>query len=280
MKSFVLHLLLSMLLLVIVVACGHNTVSADDESVSVVVDECHLSDTTSFVKSNGERCAIYADASILYPKTFKDKAHTEQLQRMFAAFVLNAPDSVSMDDAMHATVSNSLHQYDFVVQWPEEDEDDMRDTPPVYKYNTTTTVTVQFNQKDIITFCKTEVIKKNDKVTSVTHRYYSFDLVGMSYVDLHQLFREDAMAEVTQLLRAQLLEQNKVTNDDQLNDLGYFNVDNLSVTRNFFFDDKGMTWSYLPSQLAVDAIGEPQISLTYEKLMPLCNDNSLINRFN
>ena len=86
------------------------------------------------------------------------------------------------------------------------------------------------------------------------------------------------MTDVTHLLRARLLEQNKATSNDQLNDMGYFNVDNLSVTRNFYFDDNGITWSYLPSQLAVDAIGEPQIALTYEQLTPLACAGSVINR--
>ena len=86
------------------------------------------------------------------------------------------------------------------------------------------------------------------------------------------------MADVTQLLRARLMAQNKATSDDQLNDIGYFNVDNLTVTRNFYFGDNGITWSYLPSQLAVDAIGEPQIALTYDQLAPLACDGSVIHR--
>ena len=195
-----------------------------------------------------------------------------------AAFVLNAPDSLNLNDALRATVSNTLHQYDF-VELPADDqgaEDDGAQL--VYKYNTTTTVNVHYNQNDIITFCKTEVVRKNDKVTSVTHRYYSFDLLTMAYIDLHKLFREDAMADVTQLLRARLMAQNKATSDDQLNDIGYFNVDNLTVTRNFYFGDNGITWSYLPSQLAVDAIGEPQIALTYDQLAPLACDGSVIHR--
>ncbi len=257
---------------------GSSTESTASHGQAVALDSCRLSDTTSFVKSGGERCAIYADAHIVYPKGFNDKAATEQLQRLFAAFVLNAPDSLNLNDAMRATVSNTLHQYDF-VELPADDqgaEDDGAQL--VYKYNTTTTVNVHYNQNDIITFCKTEVVRKNDKVTSVTHRYYSFDLLTMAYIDLHKLFREDAMADVTQLLRARLMAQNKATSDDQLNDIGYFNVDNLTVTRNFYFGDNGITWSYLPSQLAVDAIGEPQIALTYDQLAPLACDGSVIHR--
>ncbi len=128
-------------LTVTMVGChGSSTEGTASHGQAVALDSCRLSDTTSFVKSGGERCAIYADAHIVYPKGFNNKAATEQLQRLFAAFVLNAPDSLNLNDAMRATVSNTLHQYDF-VELPADDqgaEDDGAQL--VYKYNTTTTV--------------------------------------------------------------------------------------------------------------------------------------------
>ena len=279
--NLLIQIVAVIMLTVTMIACQNGTQKPSSGAGEVLLDSCRLTDTTSFVKSNGERCAIYADANIVYPKTFKDHAATEQLQRLFAAFVLNAPDSLNLEDAMHATVSNTLHQYDFVEQWSNEDEaDEEADAQLVYKYNTLTTVRVCYNNNDVITFCKNEVVKKNDKTTSETNRYYSFDLTTMSYIDLHKLFREDALTDVTQLLRAQLLKQNNVTSDDQLNDLGYFNVDNLTVTRNFCFSDKGVTWSYLPGQLAIDAVGEPIILLSYDQLMPLACEGSILNRLN
>lgn len=277
MKSQPIIQLLLLTLSVSLLACSND--GAQHAQSAIKMDTCQLADTTSFVKGNGDRCAIYAEASIEFPQQFKDKATTEQLQRLFAAFVLNAPDSLSLNDAMRAAVGNSLHQYDFVEQVTDEQWGDKPDdSQPLLKYNTNTTVSVKYNKNNIITFCKSEVVKKNDQVTSVTHRYYSFDLATMCYIDLHKMFRDEAMADVTQLLRQQLMEQNNVTSDDQLNELGYFNVDNLTVNRNFFFDDNGVTWSFLPSQLAVDAIGEPQIMLTYDKLQDFMCESSVIKR--
>lgn len=267
-------------LITTMIACNKDAQSAQQASQNEIsLDSCLLADTTSFVKNNGERCVIYADAKIVFPKAMHDKAKTEQLQRLFAAFVLNAPDSLNLNDAMRATVSNSLHQYDFVDQSSDEaEEDESSDEQVVYKYNTTTTVSVCYNKNNVVTFCKREVVKKNDQMTSDTHRYYSFDLGAVSYIDLHKLFRDDALADVTQLLRQQLLTQNNVTTDDQLNDMGYFNVDNLMVTRNFCFDDEGVTWTYLPGQLAIDAVGEPTIHINYDLLAPLMCDGSVLKQ--
>ena len=116
-------------------------------------------------------------------------------------------------------------------------------------------------------------------MTSVTHRYYSFDVETQTYIDVNRLFREDAVADVCQLLKQQLLKQNNATGNEQLNDLGYFNVENITVSRNFYFDDKGVTWSYLPNELAVEAVGEPKITIPYSDLKDYLCDDSIIQRF-
>ena len=87
------------------------------------------------------------------------------------------------------------------------------------------------------------------------------------------------MADVCQLLRQQLLAQNNVKGNEQLNDLGYFNVENITVTRNFYFDDKGVTWSFLPNELAVEAVGEPTLTIPYNDLTDYLCDESIIQRF-
>ena len=66
--------------------------------------------------------------------------------------------------------------------------------------------------------------------------------------------------------------------DLRLNDLGYFNLPNLTVTGNFFFTSSGITWSYDPSVVAVASVGEPTINIDYDDLKDYLSDDSIINR--
>ncbi len=146
------------------------------------------------------------------------------------------------------------------------------------KYATSTRVSPIYNKNGVVTFERVDVVKKNDKVASVTHHYYSFDVEAQAYIELNHLFRDDAVADVCQLLKQQLLKQNNAAGNEQLNDLGYYNVENITVTRNFYFDDNGITWSYLPNELAVEAVGEPRIFIPYGQLASSQCDNSIIER--
>ena len=275
--------LLYMLLAVIVLlsSCGKAKSSkSEDSKPAVIVKTQQVSDNSSFTMSNGERCTIVADATIDYPVTTGEGAHVDSLLRLFAAHVLESGDTLSLQEAMRQVVANSMHQYDFMKEPVDRDEGDEEtsDDMTTLKYATSTRISPIYNKHGVVTFERVDVVKKNDKVTSVTHRYYSFDVETQTFIGVNRLFRDDALADVCSLLRQQLMAQNNVNGNEQLNDLGYYNVENITVTSNFYFDENGVTWSYLPNELAVEAVGEPKITVPYGELSDYKCDNSVIDK--
>lgn len=276
-KSLTLFILLSITALLF--SCGKNSkTNKGDGQPAVMVKSKQLNDNSSFTMSNGERCTITADAVIDYPVSAGEGMSVDSLQRLFAAYVLESGDSLSLQEAMRQVVANSMHQYDFMQEPVNKDEADESEDLTTLKYATSTRITPIYNKNGVVTFERVDVVKKNDKVTSITHRYYNFDVETQTFIDVTRLFRDDAVADVCQLLKQQLLAQNNVAGNEQLNDLGYFNVENIMVTRNFYFDDKGVTWSYLPNELAVEAVGEPKITIPYGDLESSLCENSIIDR--
>ena len=276
---FSIVILLSVTMLV--ASCGKTGKGkAGDGKPAVTLKTQQLNDKSTFKLSNGERCTIVADATIDYPVSTLNNLPVDSLQRLFAAYVLESGDSLSLQDAMRQVVANSMHQYDFMDEPMDESETEEADEFSPLTYATSTRVTPIYNKNGVVTFERVDVVKKNNKVTSVTHRYYSFDVETQTFIDVNRLFRDDAVADVCQLLKQQLLKQNNVTGNEQLNDLGYFNVENITVTPNFYFDDNGVTWSYLPNELAVEAVGEPKITISYDDLKDFLCDESIIERLN
>ena len=277
--QFIPTIILISLIVSAMTACGNGAGGNANGADTVTFATKRVSDTTRFVKANGMKCEIIADATVNYPKRFGDKATTAKLQQLFAALIVDGGDTLRLDDAIQAMVANSLHQLDTPDgQAAVEPVDETDDSTPIFSYHTVATVNVHYNANHLLTLCKVFVVKKNDRVTSVTHTYYNIDLDKMAVIDLHTLLRDDALTDVTQALCARLLEQNKVANNDELNDLGYFNIDNLAVSSNFYIDPKGVTWSYLPSELAVDAVGEPEIMLDWDTLQPFLRNDSIVSR--
>ncbi len=246
---------------------------------TVVVKTTKLSDTTSFVKNNGERCAVYANASIDVPVKFGDNHALGDLRKLFAQHLLLASDSLSLDEALAQSTSITLEQYNFDSNTPREDigEEELM-SEDVKSYTDNITITVSFNKYNIVTFSKVEVVKKDDKVTSVTHKYFNFDLETMTLIDLNNLFREECNSVLCNNIKSQLMKDNNVSSEEQLSELGFYNIDNLSVTHNFSFGNNGITWTYLPNELSVETLGEPTVTLDYEALIPYASEKSVIKR--
>lgn len=259
-----------------------DATGADDSSQEpVALSNVHKSEQTSFKLSTGEACQEIIDVTATYPKFFKDKASTEKLQKLFISTVLECNDSLSIDQAVQA-YAHSITDVD-----PDSDDDGGAEASEAAgddsgyatdnKFVITVNITIAYHQHDVITFCKEETVKKNE-VTSKTHKYYNIDLKDLKVVDL-TMFKDESLNEICVLLKKQLMEQNNVKSADALNDLGYFNIDNLTVTSNFFFDENGITWSYLPQELAANANIEPKITLDYGTLKQFAASGSVLGRF-
>lgn len=272
---------LTLALVVMVTSCsgGKSGDSGNSDEATVTLSSVKQADTLSFPLSNGNNCKVQVDVSVTYPKAFKSKKETEALQKLFITTVLECGDSLTIEEAVKQYTMGITRQN---VAGDGEEEDDFaledENGTPIDKIFINVNITAAYNQKNIITFCKEETFKRNDVVTSKIHRYYNLDLADMKPID-RTIFRDDAMADVCQLLKDKLLEQTHTRNSDELNEIGYFNIDNLSVTDNFCFEENGITWSYLPQELAADALFEPRITLGFDVLKPLAAENSIINRF-
>ena len=263
--------------------CGNIAKKALHPQDTVGIASTQVTDNSSFKKSNGEQCKISINANIAYPKVYKDSADTRKLQQLFTTVLLDVPgDSVNLQDAMHEYAAAYLDQNaptadDEDVQNDESEGGDDYDAVSVVSYNATINITPIFNKDGILTFCKEEIIKKNNRVTLKTHHYYNIDLEAMAQIAVNRIFKSSSLNDVCQLIKDKLMSQNNVKSEDELNDLGYYNLPNLSVSNNFFFTDKGITWSFEPNELAINAIGEPQISLDFSSLKPYFLENSIIN---
>ena len=80
------------------------------------------------------------------------------------------------------------------------------------------------------------------------------------------------------LIKATLVKQLKVKNEEEVINLGYFNLDNLKATNNFCISDRGVTWTYVPYEIALLSVGETNVTVSFDDLEMLMQDNDLVAR--
>ena len=279
MNRFIPVCVVAMLLL----ACGCSGSDTSSEGGDVMIATDSLSQTGSFKKSNGEMCEMRVNLVVSYPQAFKDSASVEKLQQLFSSVLLKAPKGiVAVKDAMRNYVQSLVAQ-----NTPSNSGETRASTDTVAgdydeidvdRLESTIRIKVVYNDNDLLTFCREESINKNGQNTSLSHHYVSLDLKDMKRVTLSDMFRDDCLDKLTAQLKEKLMDDKGASNEDELNDLGYFNLPNLTVTSNFFFTSRGVTWSYDSSVIAVASVGEPTINIDYGDLEQFYSDDSILKR--
>ncbi len=273
--------LVLVLMLAISAACTGKSSSSRGSGDTVQIATVTVADTAHFAMKSGMKCNMTVTASIAYPENLGKT--TEDLQTLFAQIVLEASDSTDFNTALKGYASSILNYEgdDTGDDAPDSDEEatfvTLKDN--TLNYVRTIEIAPKFNKEGIITFCKFERIEKNGVETLSEHSYYNFDINAVKLIEVEDVFSADGIEEMNRLLRETLLQQNGVATEDELGTLGYYNLDNLTVTGNFFMNERGVTWSFKPNELAIMRVGEPQVFLGYEKLKDFLADNSPLKRF-
>ena len=98
----------------------------------------------------------------------------------------------------------------------------------------------------------------------------------MRLVDVSDIFAEEDMAYISYQLKKQLKIVAGVHTEDELVELGFYNIDNVVANNNFMITSEGITWNYLPGELSV--VEPIDITLDYDILRDYILENSIVSK--
>lgn len=251
---------------------GCNNARQGDGSGVVSLGSSYLTDTAHFSLGGQRQCQIVASAQITYPVAYGDESTTGALRGVYLAEVLDAEDNGDLDAAMGMytrSLIDSYGEYDDELSGGGSDEDEV-------SVSLSSTISVVCNNGSFLSFCKELVDTKGGDTAMVTRTYCNISLPDMAVAGLPSLFEDGSLGDIALLLKYRLMEQNGVKSEAELIDLGYFNLDNLTVTNNFSIGDEGITWTYNAYEIACYSVGGTDITLSYDALEPYIIEGSAV----
>lgn len=100
------------------------------------------------------------------------------------------------------------------------------------------------------------------------------NLQTKSLLSLSDLFPENVLPEVGTLIIRQIAKDRNFTDPAQLNEDGFFSIEDVVPTDNFSIDEKGITWVYNPYEIAVYATGQVAVFLDWTLVKPYLYEES------
>lgn len=261
----------------LITGCKNSSDNSARKNGVVTTDICNAADSTTIQLSNGTTCKTHVELIIEYPQKIKGSSGIKTLQQLFVSNVLE------MDNAENLPIKQLAKRYTenyFGADSNTESNETMisGDDVRVDNVDVKIVVKVVYDDNGLLSVCREEKMSKNGRPASTTHHYYNFTTGDtICSLGVQDLIAVESLPDVCSMLKNRLLEMNDADNEDQLSDLGYYNLPNMSVTNNFYFTSESVAWCYLPNEIAVFAVGETVVELPRSALQPFAAPNAIVN---
>lgn len=147
-----------------------------------------------------------------------------------------------------------------------------------YSYFENISNDVVFNQYGVLSF---QVVQQNNKGGRVSHesiRNYVIDLAGgvlLSDGDLFSAGYDEALRPIIQNL---LMEKQSVKTIQQLEDLGYFGIDEIVPNKNFLITKEGITYTFNKGEYSAYQLPAANILIPFSSVRSLLRENSIAGK--
>lgn len=156
-------------------------------------------------------------------------------------------------------------------------EDEMQ-TNDFYSYQETLTNKIHFNESDILSF---QVHRSNIKGGSAAYSAYTNYVINLQTGKLiteSDLFTPGYDIALQQIFAANLMKQNGVNTISDLEELGFFGIDEIMPNRNFLIDANGITYVFNKGEYSAYLLDAPEISFSFDEVRMLLKQNTVLTK--
>ncbi len=243
---------------------------------SISVDRsCHLFDIE-------ENPACSLKLNFIYPEKYADAAILKKIQ---SAFV----DQYFGDEFADLSPQQAIKKYEeeYLKNYKTLEPDYLAEVKRAKKnnqsvgswfnYYETSFNEILFNKQDIIS---TSVYFEN--YTGGAHgahalKNHVIDLSTGNAVTEAMIFVEDYQDTLTQLIIATIAKDKQAKDIKELENMGYFSIDEVYPNNNFWVNDKGITYTYNEYEIAAYVVGRTNVFIPYSELKLILKPESPIS---
>lgn len=272
-KSFVTLFLIS----IFVTGCNTGTKEVAENDIkfdSIQIEKIyHLLDAPENPNCN-------LQLNFVYPAKFANKEILKKIQQQFVfSYFGETYEHLSPEEAASRYTEDYLSAYkDLETDYKADLE--KKDETPVgawFSYIETSSDNIAYNKNDILSYTV-----NFENYTGGAHGSHSFNnhvinLKTGNLVAEEEIFIDNYQDVLAQLIIDHIAKQNNVENAKDLENIGFFSVDEIFPNGNFLVEEKGITYTYNEYEIAAYVVGATNVFLSYEELKHLLRKESPIS---
>jgi hypothetical protein len=207
-----------------------------------------------------------------YPADFENKEILEKLQRQFIG-------SFFGDTGQALTPADAAVRYieDYINEFKEEEkeyqakieEHDMHSDKTWFTYEMFRSNEIIYNQDDLLSYAVRVSYYTGGAHGAYNVYNYVLDIKTGQYVLENEIFKDKYKEELSHILVDEIVRMNEVKDAQELETIGFFDVNEIAPNRNFYIDETGITYTFNEYEIAAYAVGSVSVQLPYDKIRHL-----------
>ena len=281
---------LTLLLLVRMLSACHSEGKEIEENAirfeSVVVEKTYPVENKKDTTTEERVLKIH----FTYPTEYANRGVLEAVQQQFVRSMLgDTYAQLPIKEAVNKYVEDyGLHLKDKDVSDFEQDtedrtavidfegeEFDTSDRPSLPEYELLND-SILFNQKDVLCYSVYREYNAGTPSPVRTYTNWVIDLKTGNRVTESEIFNEDYKDDLAKIIVDAIALYNNVDKVADLENIGFYNINEIYPNRNFYVDDIGITYTFNESDIAAGALGATSVRIPYEKVRHLMRHDSPI----
>lgn len=264
------------LISVFVSGCNIGTKKTTDNDVtfdSISVDK------TYHLLENPENPNCNLQINFTYPAKYDNKDILKKIQQQFVySYFGDGYENLSPEEATAKYTEDYLNNYkDLEDEYKAEVA--KADETPVgawFSYFEMSSDDIAYNKNDILSYTV-----NFENYTGGAHGAHSFtnhviDMKTGNLIKEDDIFIEGFQEDLAQILIDRIAKQNTVENPKELENIGFFSIDEIFPNGNFLIDDNGITYTFNEYEIAAYVVGTTNVHLPYEEIQYLLKKESPI----
>ncbi len=277
MKTQLCQKLVALFLISIIVS-GCNTGTKKTADNDITFDSINV-DKTYHLLENPENPNCNLQINFTYPAKYDDKEILKKIQQQFvSAYFGDSYEKLSPEEAVAKYTEDYLNNYkDLEGEYKEEVA--KADETPVgawFSYYEMSTNDIVYNQNDILSYSIYVENYIGGAHGSHATANHVINMKTGAPITESDIFIEDFQDDLAQILVDRIAKQNSVENAKDLENIGFFSIDEIFPNNNFLIDENGITYTFNEYEIAAYVVGATSVHLPYEEIQYLLKKESPI----
>lgn len=261
-----------------------NLATSGQSNGDVVSFDVIKVDTVCPLFKNIDKPACHLTMEMEVPVSETSEVVSKNLQKSIIALSMNEDLQSKSNSDMHKMTQVFVHDYliNYLSEGKsalEDYDEDLRSAEEWMSYEERVFGKAIYNSNGLISYQVNVYSYTGGAHGNSSLRNMVFDGVQCYQLHLGDVLIDSATDDVAAMMTKNLSEQFEGKSIEELcSDGTLFQQFSMSPTENFYVDDKGMTWTFDPYEIAPYATGIITISLTWEQLYPYVVSDSPVMR--